>query len=234
MEPNDRNLAMVDIVAARLRMLREQVVFVGGCAAALLVTDPALQAIRATADVDVVVEVATLADYHVLETQMAGAGFQHDAREGAPVWRWRLGEAVLDLMPSEKKILGFANPWYPLAVKTAGRAAMPSGAEIRLIHAPVFVATKLDAFLDRGAGNFLMSYDLGDALAIVDGRDELLAEFAGLDPEMTRFVGASFARLLATPRFRNYLPGHLGGDDASQARIPLIEAKLLRLAALAG
>ena len=234
MNPNDPNVAMVDIVAARLRMLSEKVVFVGGCAAALLITAPAPPAIHATADVDVVVEVATLADYHRLEIQMAEAGFQRDAREGAPVWRWRLGKAVLDLMPSEKEILGFANRWYPLAVRTAGRAAMPSGAEIRLIHAPVFVATKLHAFLDGRAGDDLMSSNLGDLLSVVDGRGELLAEFEGLHRELTRFVGEAVARLLATPRFRNYLPGHLAGDDASQARIPLVETRLLQLAALAG
>ena len=234
MNPNDPNVAMVDIVAARLRMLGEKVVFVGGCAAALLITAPAPPAIHATADVDVVVEVATLADYRRLETQMADAGFRRDAREGAPIWRWRLGEAVLDLMPSEKEILGFANRWYPLAVRTAGRVAMPSGAEIQLIHAPVFVATKLAAFLDKGAGDDLMSHDLGDVLTVVDGRVELLAEFEGLHRELIRFVGESFARLLATPRFSNYLPGHLPGDDASQARIPLVEARLLQLAALAG
>ena len=233
MNPNDSNVAMVEIVAARLGALREQVVFAGGCAAGLLVTDPALPAIRATADVDVVVEVATLADYHRLEKKVAATGFQRDAREGAPICRWRLGETVLDLMPSEKKILGFANRWYPLAVRTARRTALPSGAEIRLIRAPVFIATKLDAFLDRGADDFLMSHDLGDALAVVDGRDELLAEFEGLDLELTRFVEESFAKLLATPRFGNYLPGHLPGDEASQARLPLLEAKLRRLAALA-
>ena len=233
MNPNDPNVAIVEIVAARLGALREQIVFVGGCAAGLLVTDPALPAIRATADVDVVVEVATLADYHRLEKKVAATGLQRDAREGAPICRWRLGEVVLDLMPSQKKILGFANRWYPLAVRTARRTALPSRAEIRLIHAPVFVATKLDAFHDRGADDYLMSHDLGDVLAIVDGREELLAEFEGVDAELTRFVGESLARLIATPRFRNYLPGHLTGDDASQARIPLVEARLLRLAALA-
>ena len=234
MNPNDPNVAMVEIVAARLGALREQMVFVGGCAAGLLITDPALPAIRATQDVDVVVEVATLADYHRMEKSVANAGFQRDAREGAPICRWRLGEGVLDLMPSEKKILGFANRWYPLAVRTAGRVALPSGTEIRLIRAPVFIATKLDAFLDRGAGDFLMSHDLGDALAVVDGRDELLAEFANLDTKLARRVGEAVAKLLAAPRFGDYLPGHVPGDEASQARLPMLEAKLLRLAALAG
>lgn len=233
MNPNDPNVAMVEAVAARLGALREQMVFVGGSAAGLLITDPALPAIRATEDVDVVVEVATLADYHRLEKKVAGAGFQRDARKGAPVCRWRAGESVLDLMPADERILGFANRWYPLAVRSAHRIALPSGTAIRLVRAPVFLATKLEAFRDRGAGDFLMSHDLGDALAVIDGREELLAEFASLDIELARFVGEAFARLLATPRFRDHLPGHLPGDEASQARLPLLEARLQRLAALA-
>ncbi len=234
MNPNDPNVVIVELVAARLGALRERMVFVGGCAAGLLVTDPALPAIRATEDVDVVVEVATLADYHRLEKEVARAGFERDQREGAPVCRWRLREAALDLMPSDKAILGFANRWYPLAVRTAQGVALPSGAGIRLVRAPVFVATKLDAFRDRGGGDFLMSHDLGDALAVVDGREELIGEFAGMDAALARFVGKTFARLLARPRFTDYLGGHLPGDEASQARLPLLEAKLARLAALAG
>ena len=234
MNPNDPNVRMVDIVAARLGALREQMVFVGGCAAGVLITNPALPAIRATLDVDVVVEAATLADYHRMERSVADAGFQRDAREGVPVYRWRLGEGVLDLMPSDEKILGSANRWYPMAARTAARVTLPSGTEIRLIRAPVFIATKLDAFLDGGAGNFLMSPDLGDALAVVDGRDELLAEFANLGSKLARRVGEAFAKLLAMPRLGDYLPGHLPGDHASQARLPMLEAKLLRLAALAG
>jgi hypothetical protein len=42
-------------------------VFVGGCAAGLLVTDPAASPVRATQDVDVVVEVVSLAGYHALD-----------------------------------------------------------------------------------------------------------------------------------------------------------------------
>jgi hypothetical protein len=126
MNPNDPNVAMVEAVVARLGALRERMVFVGGCAAGLLITDTALPAIRATGDVDVVVEAATLAAYHRLEKELAAAGFARDTREGAPICRWRLGAAALDLLPVDKKILGFGNRWYPLAVRTA-RAAARSG-----------------------------------------------------------------------------------------------------------
>lgn len=39
--PRDPNLAKVELIAHVLGPLREQLVFVGGCAAGLLMTDPA-------------------------------------------------------------------------------------------------------------------------------------------------------------------------------------------------
>ena len=110
---------------------------------------------------------------------------------------------------------------------------MPSGAEIRLIRAPLFIATKLEAFLDRGKGDFLMSHDLGDALAVIDGRETLLEEFEAVDAQVAGFVGDVVASLLAKREFASYLPGHLPGDAASQARLPGLEAKLARIAELA-
>lgn len=49
MNPNDPNVMMLEIVAARLGpALRERLVFVGGAVAGLLITDPAMPAIRPT------------------------------------------------------------------------------------------------------------------------------------------------------------------------------------------
>lgn len=63
----DPNLERVEIVAAVLGPLREQLVFVGGCAAGLLISDPAATPIRATFDVDLVVHVTVLTEYHRVE-----------------------------------------------------------------------------------------------------------------------------------------------------------------------
>ena len=57
------NLEIVEIAASRLGAIREETVFVGGCATGLLLTDAAAPPIRATRDVDVIVEVASLASY---------------------------------------------------------------------------------------------------------------------------------------------------------------------------
>jgi hypothetical protein len=135
-------------------------------------------------------------------------------------------------MPTLKEILGFSNRWYPLALATARTTPLPSGMVIRLITAPVFLATKFEAFADRGKNDYLFSHDLGDLISVIDGRDELLAECGQLDGDLRGYLSSRVGRLLATPAFLEALPGHLPGDAASQARLPDLEDKLRLLAKL--
>lgn len=58
----ETNLAMIRQVAARLGHLRERVVFLGGAATALLITDSAAPDVRVTIDVDMIVEIASRGD----------------------------------------------------------------------------------------------------------------------------------------------------------------------------
>lgn len=101
-----------------------------------------------------------------------------------------------------------------------------------MITAPVFVATKFEAFADRGNGDYLFSHDLGDLVSVIDGRDELVAECQCLDTELKAYLRGWMCRLLATPAFLDALPGHLPGDAASQARLPDLTDKLHLLAEL--
>ena len=50
------NLELLKLTAEKLRPLLPEIVFVGGCATSLLVTDPGAARIRATYDVDVIAE----------------------------------------------------------------------------------------------------------------------------------------------------------------------------------
>lgn len=233
MNASDPNVALLEVVAERLGDdLREEMVFVGGAVAGLLITDPAMPAIRPTEDVDLVCQAVMLADYHRVENALRARGFVQDMRPAAPICRWQVGSVVVDVMPLLEKILGFSNRWYPLALDTALTVALPSGCPIRLITAPVFLATKLEAFDGRGQGDFLFSHDLGDILAVVDGRATLLNECRASPDELKVYLGERFQELLARPAFMDALPGHLPGDAASQERLPELQAKLREIAGL--
>ena len=233
MNANDPNVTLLEVVAERLGDdLRSEMVFVGGAVAGLLITDPAMPAIRPTEDVDLVCQAVVLADYHRVEKSLRARGFVQDMRPQAPICRWQVGSVVVDVMPPLEEILGFANRWYPLALETAIGVALPSGRPIRLITAPVFLATKLEAFDGRGHGDFLFSHDLGDLLAVVDGRASLLEECRGSPNALQIYLGERFRTLLAQPAFMDAMPGHLPGDAASQERLPELLEKLHNIAGL--
>src|SRR5574340_1717257 len=105
-------------------------------------------------------------------------------------------------------------------------------AVIRLVAAPVFLATKLEAFSGRGRGDYLSSHDLGDFLAVIDGRDSLVDECRSSNAGLRAYLRERVAGLLATSAFIDALPGHLPGDAASQQRLPDLEDKLRALARL--
>ena len=222
MRANDPNLPHLRRIAEALGDLREQLVFVGGSVAGLLLTDPLAEGVRATLDVDAVVDAGRAAFYRLEET-VAARGFVRDSSSDV-ICRWvhRESGVVFDLMPVDAEVLGFTNRWYPYAVQTAEPVELAEGVTIRLVTAVAFVATKLEAFVSRGRGDFVSSHDLEDVLNVVDGREHLVCELAAAPTPLREAVAAVFAGLLAHPDFANVLPGLI----AEPERAELIQARL--------
>lgn len=220
---------MLELVANALGELNERMVFVGGCATGLLMTDSARPPVRATQDVDVIAVVSSLANYYELEKELRNAGFSQVASD-EPICRWTIRQIKLDVMPTDEKILGFSNRWYSEAVRTANVYNLPNGRSIRLITAPYFVATKIEAFHGRGEGDFLASHDIEDIVTLVDGRQELIDEVAHSEQSLQDYIADEIEGFLGTPNFTDALPGHMAPDGGNQARIPAILQRLRTLA----
>lgn len=227
----DPNLELLVRAAEALGDLREQVTFVGGCATALLITDPAAAPVRATLDVDAIVAVVSLAEYQRVGAVLRERGFAQTIEGGEPPYRWTYAGLKLDLMPVEPGILGFSNRWYRAVLSSAAVMVLGAGVAVRVADAPSFVATKLEAFLERGGGDYLSSHDLEDVLSVVDGRPEFVAELGKAPPELRHFVAQAFARLLADDGFDNALPG-LVVDGSPAVRTPVVLQRLREIAAL--
>jgi hypothetical protein len=213
MRADDPNLPYLRLIAGALGELREHVVFLGGAVAGLLVTDPLADSVRATRDVDAVVN-ANRVMFHRIEEAVARRGFARDVHSDV-ICRWvhKDSGVLFDLMPVQPDVLGFSNRWYPYAVETAEPVELSPGVSIRLVSAVAFVATKLEAFAGRGGGDFLSSHDIEDVLNIVDGREELAEEIVIAPEELRQAVGAAFDRLLTHPDFAGVLPGMISEPE---------------------
>ncbi len=97
------NLEMLRTAVKNLGDLAAEMVFVGGCTTGLLITDEGAAEVRATDDVDSIVEVTSYSQYNTFSEKLKKIGFREDTREGAPTCRWVKGETVLDVMPLDAK-----------------------------------------------------------------------------------------------------------------------------------
>lgn len=218
----------IEIVATALGDLRGQIMFLGGATVGLLVTNPLAPLARLTDDVDFVVDVAGYAEYVQLITRLREIGFVEDAA-GRPTCRWLLGEIKVDVMTTGAAP-GPTNRWYAEAMANAQPFALTSEVSVLVITPPYFIADKLDTLGDGRRGDYVSSHDLEDVITVIDGRDAIESDIRSAPPSVRKFLAQRFAKLLADPSFVDAIPGHLPGDTASQARLPVVIARMRAIA----
>lgn len=220
---NQANVEMLERAAECLGELLEEVVFVGGATVELWLTDEAAPEFRPTNDVDVIVEITTRREYHRFEKRLRTLGLEHDTGSGV-ICRFKEpgSELLLDVMPTEASILGFENRWQAEAFSHSVSRSLPSGQEIRAIPPPFLLATKLEAFDSRGEEDFYGSRDFSDAVALIDGREELIAEIAAAPPSLRKYIADRFLDLAQNPRFENGVEGALAAGPEARERFELV------------
>jgi predicted nucleotidyltransferase len=229
MMQRDPNVDSVELVVNELGALCDELVLVGGCAVGLLITDKARPMVRPTKDVDLIAEVVSQVSYYKLQAKLEALGFRSGADE--VICRWQKGELLIDVMPTEEIGFGSTNRWYPLVVRNAEEHTLPRGGIIRVISAPLFVAAKLEAFQNRGEGDY-GHHDIEDIVNIVDGRIELAEEIRRSDNEVRSYIMQEFDDLLADKEFAERLPWHMNTDDANQRRVPMVLGRFREIAGL--
>lgn len=222
------NLEMLAVVAKGLRRLKEKVAFVGGATLDLYISYPADATSRPTDDVDCVVEMTSRGRYYAVEEELRSLGFKNFLGKG-PICRWEFRGIMVDVMPTDGKILGFSNRWYPDGLAGAETAVLPDGQKVHIFSAPYLLASKIEAFLDRGKGDFHASPDIEDIVALLDGCPDL-KERIQLAPEDVRsYLIEKLQAFLKQPRFTENLPGHVLDRANAQVRANRVRALLENL-----
>lgn len=136
-------------------------------------------------------------------------------------------------MPTDAALLGFENRWQREAFPHSAEVELPSGTWIRAVPPPFLLATKLEAYLGRGRGDLLGSRDLADIVALVDGREELMAEVRIAPDGLKEYLASTLEALLENERFSDGVQAQLLPDAASQDRAELVIARLHEIVAAA-
>lgn len=224
------NLAMLEIVAKKLGNLNDRVVYLGGCATALFISDPLSLDVRPTLDVDCIIDVISLGQYHKFENELIKRGFKKSIEDDI-ICRWHYGEIILDVMPTDEKILGFGNPWYKEALDHAVVHQISDGLLVKSVMAPYFIATKIEAFRTRGNNDLLGSHDFEDIITIIAGRVEIVDEMALTSDKLKYHLKQFFEEMLNNDQFERVLPGHLsdGPVSVTMQRVQTVKSRIKKI-----
>lgn len=220
------------IVAVRLQALNVPFAFVGGAVMYFLVDNPEVTEFRRTIDVDVVVSAVTYLEFSNLEERLRNAEFMHDRTEGAPICRWIVAGVKVDIMPQQSANLGMNTRWFPEVLEFAVDTDLGDGCTAKVVSPTLFLATKLEAFHDRGHDDYYGSHDLEDIVTLIDGRASIVRDVATAPDEIRRFISGEFTRFLQHSDFRDALPGHLSSLFGGRQRSPSVFARIDSISAL--
>jgi hypothetical protein len=217
-----RNLEALKLVAYRLDDLCDQVIFVGGSVTGLLITDKAAPDVRFTVDIDCIIDVITQSGYYSLAERLRDKGFKEMSTGNHPICRWNCDGILLDIMPTDKNLFGFSNKWYKDALATATNTKINDTISINVISAPYFLATKIEAFKDRGKQDFLLSHDIEDIISLIDGRPEIIDDISNSPNDLKHYLSLEFSEFMHSSQFTEALPGHLNYSQESEDRKKIV------------
>lgn len=211
MDNTTKTTTRIKAVYNALDDLQDKVVFVGGAVVALyadrVVLDP-----RPTDDIDVIVEVLNYSDHAALEEKLHQKGFVNDQDSGIAC-RYKVQGISVDIMPTNDRSFGFDSMWYEPGFEKAIAYTLDDKHTIRILSAPYYLATKLEAFRDRGHGDGRTSQDFEDIVFVLENRAPIWDEIKSTDENLKSFLIDEFSHLLSEPYLSEWIYSHTEGGD---------------------
>lgn len=209
------NTVRIKAVAKALDNLKEKVVFVGGATISLYPDQPVFE-VRPTDDVDVIIEILNYSDRTGLEEKLRSIGFSHDIESGV-ICRYRIQGIVVDIMPTNDPSIGFTNIWYPEGFENAINYEIDERSVVKILSAPYFIATKLEAHKDRGQNDGRTSQDFEDIIYVLENREVIWEEINNSSENLKNYLLTEFRNLLKNPNIFEWIDCHVerGSPPAS-------------------
>ncbi|MGC4103737.1 hypothetical protein [Ferruginibacter sp.] len=219
------NITRIKAVYDALEDLAPTCVFVGGATVDLYSERPASE-VRPTEDVDVLIELMNYHGYAHIEERLRQKGFVNDIESGV-ICRYRLHGIIVDIMPTDSRVLGFSNQWYTEGYQNAIDFQLDDSHMIKILRPDYFMASKVEAFRDRGKGDGRFSTDFEDIVYVLNARPSIYSEMKQAPEQLRVFLRDHFNELLAHPYLEEWISAHL--EFAEQRKISTIIGGLQEL-----
>lgn len=219
------NLGVVAEIAHALGELNNSVVFVGGAVVAVYADDPAAEEVRPTEDVDLTLTLLDI-DQQKLDARLAKLGFHLDLH-GHAMCSYRYKDIAVDIMAATDTMRGPTNRWYRSGFESLQKLDV-EGASIQILSAPYFLATKFEAFEQRGDGDYRTSHDFEDIIYVIDNRTTIVDEVRNADLKVRQFLSKKIEAVVNNYYIDEILAAHLNPLIAEE-RYPVLLEKLEKI-----
>ena len=217
------NITRIKAVSNALAKLKRPVVFAGGATVSLYADIDFREEARPTDDVDVVLELVAYKNYAAVEEQLRAIGFINDITSKV-ICRYKFQGLIVDIMPTDEKVLGFSNKWYAPGFKRAIDFEIDKQHIVKIFPAAYFIASKLEAFKSRGKDDGRTSSDFEDIVFVLNYRNKIWEELQKTDKEVMQYLKNEFSKLLAGNYIDEWIAVHLDYND--RQRGDLISGRL--------
>jgi len=225
MENRTINIAVVAEVAKALKNIKKEMVFVGGAVVSLYTDDPAADEIRPTQDVDMTLNIVNLSHWEQVQAQLLELGFHPDPF-GHAICSYKYNDIPVDIMAAEDGPLGPANRWYKIGFENLWTAKAKEQ-EIYILSAPCYLATKFEAFNDRGT-DYRSSHDIEDIINILDNRINIVEEITKDDTRIEYFIKEQLQNIINNGLMQEVLMAHIHPLMIVE-RLPIVEEKISQI-----
>ena len=228
MENRIINIATVAEVANALKELNNKMVFVGGAVVSLYTDDPSADEIRPTGDIDLTINLLNFAEWAQMQERLAELGFSPDPERHA-ICSYIYNGISVDIMPSDDGPIGPANRWYKIGFHNLWTEDV-KGEVVKILSAACFLATKFEAFNDRG-GDYRTSHDFEDIIYVLDNRTTIVKEIEEEQKEILEFLIQEFKKVYNNPSFEELIISHVH-PLILEEKLPLIVNKIKKIIAI--
>jgi len=222
------NIATVTEVAKALQGIKETMVFVGGAVISIYTDDPAADEIRPTKDIDLTVHIVNLSHWQKVQEQLAQLGFHPDPF-GNSICSYTYKDRAIDIMATEDGPLGPANKWFKIGFQNLW-SMQAKNQEIKVLSAPCYLATKFEAFNNRGQ-DYRSSHDIEDIIYILDNRIHIVQEISNDNSLIIEFLKEQLTLMRRKDILSETLVAHIHPLMLAD-RMPIVEEKITQILAL--
>jgi hypothetical protein len=145
------------------------------------------------------------------------------------ICRYKYKDIPVDIMLAIDSPLGPSNHWYQIGFKSLREIEVKSET-ILIFSAPCFLATKFEAFNNRGNDDYRTSHDFEDIIYVIDNRDNIVEEIASANSEVKLFLKAEIKKIINSTYCEEIITAHIQPSFQTE-RFSIIMDKLNRVIA---